>query len=87
MMETNNLETLFGFISNEEVRKQLQKSEDRIRRAFDELFGGYALRAEDVLNEVERLDNYTGFVTIENITFYSFCGHHFSPFFGTASIT
>lgn len=88
MIETpNNLETIFGFISNPEVRDHLRRSEDRIRRAFDELFGGYALRAEDVMNEVLRVDNYTGLVTVENIAFYSFCGHHFSPFFGTASVT
>ena len=29
----------------------------------------------------------TGLVTVENIAFYSFCGHHFSPFFGAASVT
>lgn len=83
----NNLETVFGFISNPEVRDRLRESEDRIRKAFDELFGGYALRAEDVLNEVVRVENYTGIVTVENVAFYSFCGHHFSPFFGTASVT
>jgi GTP cyclohydrolase I len=87
MVESNNLDAVFGFISNEDVRNQLRRSEDRIRRAFDELFGGYALRAEDVLNEIVRVEDYTGLVTVEGITFYSFCGHHFSPFFGTASVT
>lgn len=84
---TNNLETLFGFISNPEVRDRLRQSEDRIRRAFDELFSGYRLRAEDVLNEVVQVENYSGVVTVQDISFYSFCEHHFSPFFGTASVT
>jgi len=85
--EPSNLEAVFGFISNEDVRNRLRRSEDRIRRAFDELFGGYGLRAEDVLNEVVRVENYTGLVTVQDINFYSFCEHHFSPFFGTASVT
>jgi GTP cyclohydrolase I len=85
--EPDNLNTLLGFISNQDVQQQLRRSEHRIRRAFEELFGGYSLRAEDVLNEVVRVENYSGLVTVQDITFYSFCEHHFSPFFGTATVT
>jgi GTP cyclohydrolase I len=87
MPESANPETMFGFIANEEARGRLKASEDRIRRAFDELFAGYNLRAEDVLNEVMRVENYSGLVTVRDIAFYSFCEHHFAPFFGTASVT
>jgi GTP cyclohydrolase I len=89
MMTTapDNLKTVLGFVSNEYVRNRLHQSEERIRRAFDELFGGYDLRAEDVLNEVVRVENYAGPVTVQDISFYSFCEHHFAPFFGTASVT
>jgi GTP cyclohydrolase I len=80
-------ETLFAFIRSEEARTRLAESKDRITRAFDELFAGYKLTAEDVLNEVVRVENYTGLVTVERINFYSYCEHHFAPFFGTASIT
>jgi GTP cyclohydrolase IA len=80
-------DSLFPFIRSEEVRKHLQASGDRISRAFEELFAGYGLRAEDVLNEVVRVENYTGLVTIERINFYSYCEHHFVPFFGTAAVT
>jgi GTP cyclohydrolase I len=89
MMTTapDNLKTVLGFVSNEYVRNRLHQSEERIRRAFDELFGGYDLRAEDVLNEVVRVENYAGPVTVQDISFYSFCEHHFAPFFGTESVT
>lgn len=69
------------------MRNEL-KSEDRIRRAFDELFGGDALRAEDVLNEVVRVDNYTGLVTIEDIALQSLLrASLLAVLLGTASVT
>lgn len=83
----DNLSTLIGFVDNEEVRAKLLQSEPRIRRSFDHLFRGYAISAEDVLNEVVRVDSYPGLVTMSGIRFYSYCEHHFAPFFGTASLT
>ncbi len=84
---SDNLNEWVSFNSDARVRDKLRASEGRIRRAFDELFSGYALRAEDVLNDVVRVTDYTGLVRVENINFYSFCEHHFAPFFGTASVS
>ena len=78
---------IFGFIEVDEVRERLTNSEERIRRAYKELFSGYSLRAEDVLNEVVRVNKYTGIIVVENISFYTFCEHHFLPFFGHASVS
>jgi GTP cyclohydrolase I len=80
-------DSLFPFIRSEEARARLEGSRERISRAFDELFAGYKLTADDVLNEVVRVENYTGLVTVERINFYSYCEHHFAPFFGTAAVT
>lgn len=85
-MKSDNLKDLFSFIENETVRAKLQGSEARIRKSFNELFGGYALVAEDVLNEVVYVENFNGIVEMKNIQFYSMCEHHFAPFFGTADI-
>lgn len=82
----DNLKELFSFISNEEVRKKLHQSEHRIRKSYDELFSGYGIKAEDILNDVVRVENYTGIVEVKKINFYTFCEHHFAPFFGTASV-
>lgn len=70
-----------------EILAEFERSHDRIDRAFTEIFSGYDLRAEDVLNEVVAVNNYAGVVTVRDISFYSYCGHHFAPFFGTASIS
>lgn len=82
----NNLKELFSFISNEEVRKKLHESESRIRKSYDQLFSGYGITAEHVLNDVVHVENYTGIVEVKKISFYSFCEHHFAPFFGTANV-
>jgi len=77
----------FGFISNKEVRRKLALSRDRIGRAYDELLSGYQLKAADVLNDVVQVEQYQGLVSLKDVTFYTFCEHHFLPFFGTADIT
>lgn len=77
----------FGFIPVADVRSRLLESGDRIERAYSELFSGYALTAEDVLNETIQVDSYSGNVIIDHINFYTFCEHHFLPFFGQASVT
>jgi len=77
---------LSAWLTNPAVRSRLQDSETRIRKSFDELFSGYALKAEDVLNDVVRTEHFTGLVKIQSISFYTFCEHHFAPFFGTADV-
>ena len=84
---TDNLDQLFSFIDDARIREKLANSKDRIRRSFNELFSGYSLRADDVLNDVVHVENYTGVVEVHDISFYSYCEHHFAPFFGTASVT
>ena len=51
-MSNDNLKALFSFVENETVREKLKHSEHRIRKSYNELFSGYALNAEDVLNDV-----------------------------------
>ncbi|WP_431291977.1 GTP cyclohydrolase I [Pedobacter sp. P26] len=85
-MKEDNLAALFSFIENDKVREKLIGSEHRIRKSFNELFKGYALNAEDVLNDVIHVKDYNGLVKMQNITFYSMCEHHFAPFFGTVDI-
>ena len=77
----------FGFVPYEHVRERLYPSFDRISRAYGELFSGYAIKAEDVLNETTRVTDYAGWVTVDKISFYTFCEHHFLPFFGEASVS
>jgi GTP cyclohydrolase IA len=85
-MNTDNLKELFSFIEDQTIREKLIASEPRIRNAYNELFAGYSLKAEDVLNDVVRVEDYNGIVEMKNIQFYSMCEHHFLPFFGSIDI-
>lgn len=79
--------SVFEFEGGDRVAEAIGSSADRIRRAFSELFSGYHLTAEEVLNETVRVEDYSGVVTIKDISFYSYCEHHFAPFFGTADVS
>lgn len=85
-MNNDNLKELFSFVEDKVVREKLQKSEHRIRKSYNELFSGYALKGEDVLNDVIHVHEYNGIVEMRNIQFYSMCEHHFAPFFGSCDI-
>ena len=77
----------FAFINDQQVRQKLELSQSRISSAYEDLFSGYNLAAEDVLNETIRVDQYNGLIRQHDISFYTFCEHHFLPFFGTATVT
>ncbi len=82
----DRLLALFDFPHGDQVAEEVAASSDRIRRAFAEQFAGYGLKAEDVLNETVRVEDFTGVVEVGQISFYTMCGHHFAPFFGTAEV-
>ncbi|MCS6971721.1 MAG: GTP cyclohydrolase I [Turneriella sp.] len=66
------------------------ESEDRIRRAYRELLSGYAIDTSKILKPTRLLasgENFTGSVTVHEISFYSICAHHFLPFYGKVAIT
>lgn len=77
---------LFDFPNGDVVSERLSASLPRIKKAYAELFAGYRLRAEDVLNETVRTSEYAGVVRVNSISFYTFCEHHFLPFFGQADV-
>lgn len=86
LKNTDNLSDIFNFITDSTIREKLAQSKHRIVRAYNELFSGYTLKAENILNDVIHVENYNGVIQMENIQFYSMCEHHFAPFFGTIDI-
>jgi GTP cyclohydrolase I len=80
------LSEFLRFPGSERVVDKLVASKPRIQRAFAELFSGYGKKAEDILNETIKVESYAGVVVMRDIHFYTFCEHHFLPFFGTADV-
>lgn len=80
------IKSLQEIINDDSATRTLAESESRILKYMDESFSGYKLKAEDVLNVVEKVENYTGLVVLNDIQFYTYCGHHFAPFWGEATV-
>ena len=76
------LTELLGFEPGSDVAERLRSSDTRIRKGYREIFRGYALTGDAVLNEVSRVEGYSGIVSVLNVAYYSFCEHHFLPVLG-----
>jgi GTP cyclohydrolase IA len=86
--DVKTLEEIFQFPNGDLVRDKVCHSGQRIRGAFTELFSGYGISAEDILNETITIEkgSYSGYVAMRDIEFYTFCEHHFLPFYGLMDV-
>jgi len=89
--ETRALEairTLIEYIGDDPNRSGLRDTPKRVLQAWKQDWGtGYQeLDVDDLVTTFDNDDNYDEMVFLPNISFYSFCEHHISPFFGSAYI-
>ncbi|MBU6475104.1 MAG: GTP cyclohydrolase I FolE [Alphaproteobacteria bacterium] len=79
--------TLIEYIGEAPAREGLRETPQRVVKAFDEYFHGYALDAAEVLSKTFRdVGSYDGPVLVKNIAVESRCEHHLAPFIGHAHI-
>jgi GTP cyclohydrolase I len=64
----------------------LSGTEQRVARAFRELFAGHYAGREPDLRTFPNAEGYSETVTVTDVPFHSICAHHFLPFFGTAHL-
>jgi GTP cyclohydrolase I len=64
----------------------LSGTEQRVARAFRELFAGHYAGREPDLRTFPNAEGYRETVTVTDVPFHSICAHHFLPFFGTAHL-
>lgn len=64
----------------------LAGTDERVARAYEELFAGLSPVAEPRITTFPNDSGYTDMITVKSIPFYSLCAHHFLPFFGTAHV-
>jgi GTP cyclohydrolase IA len=79
---------LLKIIGDDPERPGLQRTPERVLKAYDELFSGYNQNPTDVLDvqfvqEEYRVDS---MIMCKDIEFYSMCEHHLAPFTGFAHI-
>ena len=79
--------TLIRWAGDDPTREGLAGTPDRVVRAFDEFFSGYAEDPVVLLRKtVKEVEDYEEMVLLRDIRFESHCEHHMAPIIGKAHI-
>ena len=79
--------TLLGFVGDDPSREGLLDTPRRVVSAYKELYNGYEVRANEVLERTfSEIGTYDDLVLVRDIPFNSHCEHHMMPFFGVAHV-
>lgn len=76
---------LLSAIGENPDREGLLETPRRVAQMYEEIAGGGALDAKDVLN-VQFDESHQELVLLRDMPFYSLCEHHLLPFFGSAHV-
>ena len=80
------VERLLTLIGEDPGREGLQKTPERVEKAFRFLTSGYTQDVDTVLNGALFRISYDEMVIVKDIDFFSICEHHLLPFFGKCHV-
>lgn len=79
--------TLIRWAGDDPQREGLRGTPERVARAFEEFFAGYALDPRDILQRTfEEVEGYDEMVVLRDIRVESYCEHHMVPIIGRAHV-
>jgi GTP cyclohydrolase I len=73
-------------LGEDPAREGLQRTPERVAKAFTYFTSGYDQDVHAVLNDALFTEEYDEMVVVKDIDFYSLCEHHLLPFFGKCHI-
>ncbi|MBX7053036.1 MAG: GTP cyclohydrolase I FolE [Flavobacteriales bacterium] len=73
-------------IGEDPERQGLQKTPERVAKAYDFITQGYGQNAHEILQSAMFDEDYSEMVVVKAIELYSLCEHHMLPFFGKAHV-
>ena len=77
---------LLKAIGENPAREGLKFTPKRVARMYSELFSGYRVDADTMINDALFNISYDEMVLVRDIEFYSFCEHHILPFMGRVHV-
>ena len=80
------VKSILNVIEEEPDREGLQKTPERVSKAYQFLTHGYHLNPEDILKSAIFHEEHSEMVLVKDIELYSLCEHHMLPFFGRAHV-
>ena len=79
--------TLIRWAGDDPGREGLVGTPERVARAFEEFFAGYAVAPAEILQRTfEEVDGYDEMVVLRDIRLESYCEHHMVPIIGRAHV-
>jgi GTP cyclohydrolase IA len=79
--------TLLQWTGDDPDREGLLETPDRVLRAYDEFFAGYAEDPKEILRKTfSETEGYDEMIVLRDVRFESHCEHHMVPIIGKAHI-
>jgi GTP cyclohydrolase I len=79
--------TLLRWSGDDPDREGLRGTPDRVARAYEEWFSGYAIDPVDLLQRTfEEIEGYDEMIVLRDVRFESHCEHHIAPVIGKVHV-
>ena len=79
------IRTMIRWAGDDPMRDGLRETPDRVARAFEEYFSGYAQDPTEILQKTfEEIEGYDEMIVLRGVRFESHCEHHMAPIVGRA---
>lgn len=77
---------MISYVGEDSKREGLLKTPQRVRKAYEFMFGGYKQDAAEILSSALFTSSNDEMVLIKDIELYSTCEHHLLPIIGRAHV-
>jgi GTP cyclohydrolase I len=81
-----NVHEIIDTLGENAEREGLQKTPERVAKAYQFLTHGYALDPKAILGQALFEEEYDEMIVVKDIELYSLCEHHMLPFYGKAHV-
>ncbi len=83
---TDSVRDILKSVGEDPEREGLQRTPERVAKAYEELLSGYRTDPIELLNDAIFDVSYDEMVIVRDIEFYSLCEHHMLPILGRTHV-